>query len=132
MCVSKKKGLEVKEKEKRWMPWVCAVTTCEFLRGMMGPLSDLQVHAWCGRWLFLTCHSQVAEEIIEAGDDPNFCYIADGATSEGKELYAQMLSRRVDGKLEHLLANLEYSGKKTADAKVPVIGCDGAHLIECR
>ena len=43
VCVSKKKGVEVKQKEKRWMPWVCAVTTCKFLQGMLGSLSDLQV-----------------------------------------------------------------------------------------
>ena len=44
-CVAKKKGVEEKVKEVRWMPWVCSVTTCKFLRSMMGSLSDLQVSA---------------------------------------------------------------------------------------
>ena len=63
----------------------------------------------------------MAEGITEAGDDPIFCHVADGATSEGKGLHAQMLSRRVPGgELKHLLIDLEHSGKKTADAKVRV------------
>jgi hypothetical protein len=70
----------------------------------------------------------VSEEIISAGDDPNFCYIADGTTSEGKELYAQMLSCRLgDGSLKTLLIELDYSGKKTADAKVSSIHADNWH-----
>ena len=66
----KKKGLEKKDwpKEKRWLCWLCSVTKCQQLRGMLGELDDIHVGEW----------------IMEAGDDPHLCFIGDGATSELK------------------------------------------------
>ena len=50
----------------------------------------------------------------------NHCVIADGATSEGSELNAQMLSRRNldNNKLEAMLLDLRHSMDKTAQTEV--------------
>ena len=55
------------------------------------------------------------EDHCSHGEGANGCYIGsvltDGATSEGKELYGLMLSRKTeDGSLRILLVDLDYRG----------------------
>lgn len=60
---------------------------------------------------------QVAEWLLEDLDDGCFCYIADGANSRQKEIYAQLLSRRNKntGKLESMAISMDEIIDKTSE-----------------
>ena len=78
-------GIEKARYEKKELLWVPSATWCKQLRAEMGEMSKLHVSEW----------------LLEGGGTAGkHCVIADGATSEGAELMAQMLSRREGDKIQ--------------------------------
>ena len=75
------------------------------MAAVMNQLNKLQM----GEWLLHVQH-------IES-DETSCCYLADGAESQQVDYLGQLLSRRVNGKLEIKALDLNKLGSKTADAQ---------------
>ena len=74
------------------------------MAAVMNQLNKLQM----GEWLL---------QHIESDEETSCCYLADGAESQQVDYLGQLLSRRVNGKLEIKALDLNKLGSKTADAQ---------------
>ena len=74
------------------------------MAAVMNQLNKLHV----GEWLL---------QHIESDEETSCCYLADGAESQQVDYLGQLLSRRVNGKLEIKALSLDALGSKTADAQ---------------
>ena len=89
---------------KRFLLYLPGATHVKEMAGVMNQLHKLQV----GQWLL---------EYMESDTETSCCYIADGAESQQRDFLAQMLARRVDGKLELMSLDLAQLKGKTAEAQ---------------
>jgi hypothetical protein len=86
---------------KRTLPYIPSKTHCKELPAIGGELHKIQAGVW----------------LLDDIGEYNYCYIADGANSQQKEILAQIMSRRnkLTGKLESMAISIdEISDKSSA------------------
>ena len=88
--------------EERYVLWLPGKTHCKELPALGGELHKLQLAEW----------------LLE-DPDGNYCYIADGANSQQKEILGSLLSRRSTetGKLEMMAIDIQEISDKTSEGQ---------------
>ena len=89
---------------ERFLLYIPSATHVKEMAGVMNQLNKLQV----GQWLL---------DYMESDAETSCCYIADGAESQQRDFLAQMLARRIDGKLELMALDLAQLKGKSAEAQ---------------
>eukprot|EP00966_Prymnesium_polylepis_P020799 478648-Prymnesium_polylepis.1 len=89
---------------KKYVLYLPSATHVKEMAGVMYQLHKLQV----GQWLL---------DYVQSDEETSCCYIADGAESQQRDFLAQMLARRVDGKLELMALDLAQLKGKSAEAQ---------------
>ena len=102
---------------KRDLLCIPGKTHMKELPAIGGELHKIQV----GEWLL---------EDIEAG----YCYIADGANSQQREILAQLLSRRnkQTGKLESMLLSIDEIADKSSEGQAAKYNSAVQYIAEVR
>jgi hypothetical protein len=94
----------VRQSVKRYLLYLPGATHVKEMAGVMKQLHKLQV----GQWLL---------DYMESDTETSCCYIADGAESQQRDFLAQMLARRINGKLELMPLALDQLKGKSAEAQ---------------
>ena len=84
---------------------------------MMNQLNKLQV----GEWLL---------EHVESDGETSCCYLADGAESQQVDYLGQLLSRRVNGKIEIKALDLNALKSKTSEAQAAAFSASLEELAD--